>query len=124
MKTSVIVAATAASVLVGCQTAQQQNVMWMRTDGQRTVGNPKLEQEFYVAGTVCEGRANGVAAGSAPVYGWGLAGSINAAIIVGQKNQQLFSFFKGCMAEQGYILVPKTADARPMQGFRPAPPRT
>jgi hypothetical protein len=111
-----------ALMISGCQTAAQKpEKMWMRVDGKRTAGNAKFEQEFYLAGKICTGRAGGVAAGASPIYYSGIGGAISAGIVANERQQALMAMMEGCMAEKGYVLVPATKEMTLLKDWKPAP---
>jgi len=52
--------------LVGCVSASQPTMMWMRMDGQRSSGNPVLEKQFYAAKYQCQLQTQQAVNSSAP----------------------------------------------------------
>ena len=92
--------------LTACVHAPPPPMMWVRTDGQRVVGNPALMQQAEIDKTVCVGDAQKTNLSSlTPVetskYSWGLDPSVER-----QRSQASVDTLKGCMAQKGYILVP------------------
>lgn len=107
--------------LAGCQTAAQEDpLIWVRTDGQRGSGNPALEQQFQIDSTICVGEVQKSAAGAPIIYYQGLAGAISASMIQSQQQKAYFDIMKGCMAQRGYIAVPQSQAAAIAEGFRKA----
>lgn len=100
--------AVAALVLAGCATTPPVEMMWVRTDGERMTGNPALEAQFEVDGAVCRGRMASSQAGMPVVYHNGsLAGAFDAAATQATQRAALEDVGRGCMAERGYLYVPK-----------------
>lgn len=100
-----------AATLSACQTTQQstsEEMVWMRTDGKRMTGHQKLLAEYKVAATICEGETAKAAANMPPIYWRGLFGAMQAAAVQTENEKTLLTVAKGCMAEHGYILVPKS----------------
>ena len=99
-------------LLVGCQSAPNQDVIWLRTDGRSQVGNPALAQQFEIDKTVCVGETQKSAVGAPVVYSNGsLVSNVSAAMVTGQQGAALTDVMKGCMAQKGYMLVPKSQAA-------------
>ncbi|EXL08584.1 hypothetical protein BG46_01530 [Brucella anthropi] len=96
------------TVLTACQTMPNDNMIWLRTDGQSQVGNPHLAQQFQIDSTVCKGETQKSAVGAPVVYSNGsIASEVSAAVVSGQQGAALNDVLKGCMAQKGYMLVPK-----------------
>ena len=81
MKLYIVAVAAAFMALAGCQTVPQEQYIWIRTDGQRGAGHPKLQNEFEVDKTECIGEVQKSATGAPVIYYRGLAGAIDAAMI-------------------------------------------
>lgn len=94
--------------MAGCQTAQQEEFLWVRTDGQVVTGNPALQARGELDRTICFGEVQKAAAGAPVVYYRGLAGAITAAAITNSQQRAYVDIMKGCMAERGYVLVPRS----------------
>jgi hypothetical protein len=95
--------------LAACQTTSlEQRYYWVRTDGQRASGDPKLETQFEIDRTVCLGEVQKSARGAPMIYYEGLSGAITASMMQIPQQQALLDIMKGCMAGRGYLLVPKT----------------
>lgn len=73
----------------------------MRADGQRTLENPVLHQQFEMDRTICTGERQKAALSGVTVSAGGLAGAIAAQ----QRGDAADQVAQGCMAEKGYILV-------------------
>lgn len=71
-------------------------------------GNPRLLQQGQVDMAICEGEVQKAAVGQAPIYWRGLVGALAADAVVAQRQQGLVAIAKGCMAERGYLLVPRS----------------
>ncbi|MGN8150917.1 hypothetical protein ACTJK5_01450 [Agrobacterium sp. 22094] len=107
MKLLLVIGASAMMLLSSCQTAPT-NQIWLRTDGRSQVGNPHLMQQFEIDRTVCVGETQKSAVGAPVVYSDGSIGStVSAAMVTGQKSDALNDVMKGCMAQKGYVMVPK-----------------
>jgi len=95
--------------LAACQTTSlDERYYWVRTDGQRVSGEPKLQTQFEVDRTVCLGEVQKSATGAPIIYYQGLSGAITASMMQIPQQQALVDIMKGCMAGRGYLLVPKT----------------
>jgi hypothetical protein len=118
MRVSVVLAG--ALLVTGC--AQQVKQVWIRTDGQRGVGNPAFAQQFEIDKTVCVGEMQKANLSGVAVHGGGLAGLAVAM----ERDAAADDVQKGCMAQRGYVLVPEDqADARAAAyaaASRPPPP--
>jgi hypothetical protein len=87
--------------LTGCATAPPPPV-WMRLDGQSTLTNPVLGQQFKVDTTICAGdmqKAN--VSGTVVPTGSVFVDAMNDV----KRSSAVGDVFKGCMAEKGYMLV-------------------
>ncbi|ANV23051.1 hypothetical protein BA939_03295 [Rhizobium sp. S41] len=114
-----VAAAFCAGVLSGCQTAPQEEMIWLRTDGQSQVGNPHLLQQYEIDKTICMGEAQKSAVGAPMVYSNGsFASEVNASIVRNQQGNALQDVAKGCMAQRGYLLVPKAQAPAMAEQFR------
>mgnify|MGYP001759981283 FL=1 len=108
MKANILLLTAAAGLLVGCQTMPADNMIWLRTDGQSQAGNPHLAQQFQIDSTVCKGETQKSAVGAPIVYSNGsIASEVSAAVTSSQQGNALNDVLKGCMAQKGYMLVPK-----------------
>jgi hypothetical protein len=85
--------------LSACATAPK--MLWLRADGQTTINDPVLTQQFQMDRTVCLGQREKADLSGVTIAQGGIAGVVaaqnraNAADAVAQ----------GCMAEKGYVLV-------------------
>lgn len=82
LKRRCVLLAAVSLVATSCTTLTPQQI-WMRTDGQKMTGNPALTHQYEIDRTICRGEV-----ARAPASGGGE------------------SVFQGCMARQGYLLVP------------------
>ncbi|MQT13687.1 hypothetical protein [Segnochrobactrum spirostomi] len=108
----------AAGIIVGaaslsaCQTTQQSSddytQVFRRADGQKMGGNPKLLAEYEKAGTICDGRVAAAASNMQPIEAHGIIGALQISQIQAQNRETLMKVQAGCMAEQGYLVVPKS----------------
>ncbi len=89
--------------LAGCAT--QQEMVWVRTDGQSGKANPVLTQQFRVDQTICQGDLQKANMSATPIYSPGLIGAIGDDITRGQQDRDVA---RGCMAQRGYVQVPKS----------------
>lgn len=89
-----------------CASAPAEQLVFIRTDGQSTAGNPALEQQGLIDRTICAGQTQQSAIGAPIVYYQGIGGAIDAAVIQGQRQGALSDVARGCMAQKGYIQVP------------------
>jgi hypothetical protein len=122
MKPLLLAAVGAASLaLAGCQTTSQQSQMtWVRIDGQSSINNPKIQQQFQIDRLVCQGETNKAASNMQPVYWRGIAGAVQAQMVENQRTDTLKGVAEGCMAEKGYIQVTmEEAQARNAARSRP-----
>ena len=71
-----------AALLAGC--AASQNMTWIRGDGQAMLGDAVLMRQFDVDRTICFGQ---------------------------QQKAAVDAIARGCMAQRGYLLVPKNEAA-------------
>jgi hypothetical protein len=113
-----VAAAGILAVLLGCQTTAKEELIAVRTDGQKMSGNPALVAQGDLDRTICFGEVQKVAGAADPIYYQGLAGAIGAAIIVGQKQKAYFDIYRGCMAQKGYVIVPIKEAPVVAEGFR------
>ena len=104
--------------LVGCQTASQESLIWVRTDGLRSADNPSFAAKHEVDKTICIGEVQKSAAGAPIIYYQGLAGAISASMIQNQQQRASLDIMKGCMAQRGYVLVSQSHAAAVSTGFR------
>src|ERR1043166_1103874 len=81
----------AALTLAGCAT--QPKMGWMRADGQRTLENPVLHQQFEMDRTICTGERQKAALSGVTVSAGGLAGAIAAQ----QRGVAADQVAQGCM---------------------------
>lgn len=82
--------------LGGCQSTEN---VWLRTDGRRTTSDPKLSQQFDIDTAVCDGEA-----AKANMSGFADGGLLPAL----ERRRSSETVVKGCMAQRGYLLVPRT----------------
>lgn len=85
--------------LSGCA----REMVYLRIDGQRGSADPVLAQQFEVDRTICSGEMQKANVSGVTFAGGGMAGvaaQIERSNAVGQVAQ-------GCMAQRGYISVPK-----------------
>jgi hypothetical protein len=101
MKSWIAIAALG-GLLVGCA-APPPPMIWVRIDGQRGAGNPALEQQFELAKTVCIGEMQKAGLSGVTLVGGNIFDQVIAA---NQRNAAQGDVLKGCMAQQGYVLVP------------------
>jgi hypothetical protein len=87
--------------LAGCASSPPQ--VLVRTDGQRGIGNPALEQQLAIDKAICLGETQKAAISSPAVYGGGLFQQIDAQI---ERNKATNAIATGCMAQRGYAVVP------------------
>jgi len=106
----IVAVAALALGLDGCAAAPPPDPMVLiRTDGQKIGGNLSLEQQLKIDTTVCEGSAAQSQSNMQPIYTNGSLGSeIGASIIRSQRDDTLMSVAKGCFAQKGYVLVPRS----------------
>lgn len=119
MKIRYAVAAACVAALSGCQTTPQEEMIWLRTDGQSQVGNPHLLQQHEIDKTICMGEAQKSAVGAPMVYSNGsFVSEVNASMVRSQQGNAVADVAKGCMAQRGYLLVPKSQAPAMAQQFR------
>lgn len=118
MKLKFAAVAMGMAAVTGCQTTNMQNMIWVRTDGQRGTGNPALSRQFELDRTVCVGEVQKSAVGAPLIYYQGLGGAISAAMIQDQNTRALIDIMKGCMATKGYVLVPQSEAANVAATYR------
>jgi hypothetical protein len=88
-----------AVLLAGC--AAQPKPVFIRLDGQSIAGNPVLAQQFEIDKTICEGDTQ-----KANMAGVNLCrGTVDCLYAGIERNNQMLSVAKGCMAQHGYMLV-------------------
>jgi len=93
------VGVVAALSLTAC--AQQPKMLWIRSDGQRTAGDPVLVHQFDMDRTICLGERQKANLSGVTITEGGLAGvaaAQNRAVAADQVGA-------GCMAEKGYVLA-------------------
>ncbi|WP_199085471.1 hypothetical protein [Bosea sp. ASV33] len=106
-------------VLAGCvSTPPREERVWVRTDGQKGSEVPALAQQFEIDKTVCLGETQKTAVGMAPIYYQGVAGAIEANRIEAQRGEALEQVIQGCMAQKGYVYVPKSQAEETAKRFR------
>jgi hypothetical protein len=88
-------------MLTACATAPPQ--VFIRADGQRSIGDPALEQQYTLDSSACVGEMAKANMSGTVIADGGLAG-LSAAI---ERNQEASVVLRGCMAQKGYLLVPK-----------------
>jgi hypothetical protein len=95
----------AAVALSGCA----KDMAYIRTDGQRTLTDPVLAQQFEIDRTICSGEMQKANVSGVTFSGGGLAGL--AAQV--ERQQAVGQVGQGCMAQKGYALVERDkAEAR------------
>jgi hypothetical protein len=95
-----------ALALAGCQSTQN---VWLRTDGRRATSSPQLSQQFDLDATVCQGERQKASMSGVQLNSGGLMGVAEAM----ERGQAADDVTKGCMAQRGYLLVPReVAEAR------------
>lgn len=105
--------------LVGCVTTPPPDPrVWVRTDGQKGSDNPVLASQFEIDKTVCLGETQKTAVGMAPIYYHGISGAIEASMIEKQRGEALVQVAEGCMAQKGYVYVPKSQAEETARRFR------
>jgi hypothetical protein len=93
--------------VAGC--AQQPKTLWLRADGQRSNGDPVLNQQFQLDRTMCLGEREKADLSGVTIAQGGFAGYAAAQ----QRGQAADAVGQGCMAQKGYVLVrEEEADAR------------
>lgn len=118
-----IMAVIAATLAACSQTGIDQDMVWARADGQRSQGNPEYVREWELAIAVCDARVAALnvaapASSSAPTSIWQQPDPVarsmmdfgNAISDLGQameRQQDLDVVYRGCMAERGYVLIPR-----------------
>ncbi|MGH6875934.1 MAG: hypothetical protein ACREHV_01005 [Rhizomicrobium sp.] len=103
-------AIAAALALAGCATAAQEQLAWVRADGQPIAGNPALLQQYQLDHTACEGemqKAN--LSGQTFCPGGAIACAINDV----ERQRSMLAVGKGCMANRGYLQMPASASNAP-----------
>lgn len=114
------------SALSGCQTqAQQEQYLWVRTDGRSGAKDPALQAQYEIDRTVCFGEVQKSAAGAPVIYYSGLEGAITAAMMQSQYTKVYIDIMKGCMAGRGYLMVPASQAAAVAESLRKnTPPKS
>ena len=95
----IVVLICAASTLAGCA----RDMVYLRLDGKPAANDPVLAQQFEVDRTVCAGEMQRANVSGVTFSGGGMAGL--AAQI--ERQQAVGQVGQGCMAQKGYLLVPK-----------------
>ena len=105
--------------LAGCAPTEKE--LFVRADGQPTIGNPVLTQQFDLDRAACLGQAQ-----QARIAGVTFAsGTIAGAVAQGQRDAAAVDVGKGCMADRGYMSVPESqADQKLAENARVAALRT
>jgi hypothetical protein len=99
MRCSVLFTIAVAIALSACATAPK--MFWMRTDGQSTVTDPVLSQQYQIDRTVCLGEREKADLSGVTVSQGGLVGAVAAV----QRSNAADAVAQGCMAQKGYIIV-------------------
>ena len=100
MRTLVVGFAVIGTILLsGCA----KEMVYLRVDGQRTSTDPVLVQQFEVDRTICSGEMQKANVSGVTYSGGGMAGL--AAQI--ERQQAVGQVAQGCMAQRGYLAVPK-----------------
>lgn len=107
-------------IAAGCQSTAQkyEDHLWVRTDGRPTSEDAALRAQGELDLTVCIGEVQKSAVGAPPIYYQGVAGAVSASIIADQRMAAYVDILKGCMAQRGYVLVPRSQAATVAAGFR------
>ena len=114
----ILAIAIGALTLAGCATQPPPDpLVYVRTDGQKSLGNPALEQQYEIDKTICIGEGQKSAVVIAPIYYNGLYGAIQAAQIQNEHRESLGDIMKGCMAQHGYVSVPRSQAQSTLDGF-------
>ena len=107
MKLRIWLAGLFCSLIAGCQTVDESQI-WLRTDGASQSGNPSFAKKFEIDRTICIGETQKAGVGAPIVYSNGsLTSQVSAAIVSSQQSSALNDVMRGCMAQRGYVLVPK-----------------
>src|SRR4051812_39426010 len=93
--------------LSGCNQTTQN--VWLRTDGRRATSSPALSQQFDIDAAVCQGERQKAALAGGSINSTGLMAVAESM----ERGQAADDVTKGCMAQRGYLLVPReVAEAR------------
>lgn len=96
-----------ALVLTGCASPS----VYLLADGRTPADDPVLNQQFEMDRTVCTGEMQKANVAGVTFTGGGIAGAMAAA----ERNNAVGQVGQGCMAEKGYVLVPKDQMAAKQQ---------
>lgn len=121
MKFRYLAVAGLAATVAGCQTAPQEQYIFVRTDGKRLADDPSFGSKFELDKQMCIGEVQKSAVGAPIIYYQGLAGAITASMIQNQQQAALIDILKGCMAGKGYVMVPQSQAAAVSAGFKKNP---
>jgi hypothetical protein len=93
-------AALGCAMLIGCDSAPG---VWMRTDGQSTKGDPVLTKQFETDRTACIGQRQQAGLSGATAQAGGAGGTLQS-----MRSSDATDIVRQCMAQKGYMLVPKS----------------
>jgi hypothetical protein len=98
----------AAGCLAGCQTAAPpEQLLWLRTDGQRMSGDPALESRARADLAFCQRQAEAAGVGNVDIT----QGAISSAAASNPAYAASISAARACMGARGYALVPQSQAA-------------
>jgi hypothetical protein len=110
-------ALSAGLLLAGCQTtASSENLLWLRTDGQRMSGNAALQARAHADLAYCQTQVLATGPSGIDLN----AGAISSRAASDPGNAAAISAARACMGSRGYALVPESQAAATLASYAAA----